>query len=166
MNRKAQIRLTETIAILFIFFILIVFGIIFFYKYNQVAVKEKEGELLAARALDTTLRVLFLPELTCTEGGAEPEGHCFDLMKIRQANKTFKEQTSNYYIDIFSFAKISVHQIYPERGEYLLYDKPKPLLERPPNQKSTFFVLTLRDNVAGEGTPHYSFGYLNVTVYS
>lgn len=167
MDKKAQIRLTETVAILFIFFVLIVFGIIFYYKFHQISVKEKEGELLEARALDTTLKVLFLPELACSEGGAEPEGHCFDLMKARYANETFQENMAKYYLQVFSFARISIHQTYPERKEYLLYDKPKILAGgQMADQKSTFFVVTLRDNVLGEGTPFYSFGYLNVTVYS
>ncbi len=167
MDYKAQIRLTETVAILFIFFVLVVFGIIFYYKFHQISVKEKEGEFLEARALDTTLRVLFLPELACSEGEAEPEGYCFDLMKVRYAHRTFQENLAQYYLQLFSFTRISVHQIYPEKEEYLLYDKPKLLAGgQPPDQKSTFFVITLRDNRRGEGTPFYSFGYLNVTVYS
>ena len=82
MKRKGQVRMTETIAVLFIFFILVLFGIIFFYKYQTIALKEQQEELLGARAIDTTLKVLFMPELSCTKGEAEPEDNCFDLIKF------------------------------------------------------------------------------------
>ncbi len=162
MNKKAQIRLTETIAILFIFFILVALGIIFFYKYNQVAVKEKQQELLQARALDTTLKVLFLPELQCSKAEAEPEQNCMDLMKVRAAADVFSQHTSDYYIQLFSFSRISLHQVYPEREEWILYDKPAPDAEG--NRVNTFFIVALRD--LGEAANAYGYGYLNVTVLS
>lgn len=162
MNTKAQIRLTETIAILFIFFILVAIGIIFFYKYNQVAVKEKQHGLLQARALDTTLKTLFLPELQCSKADAEPEQNCMDLMKVRAAADVFGQHTSGYYIQLFSFSRISLHQVYPERGEWLLYEQQAPDAEG--NRANTFFVVALRD--IGEEGYSYGYGYLNVTVLS
>lgn len=170
-GKQGQIRMTETIAVLFIFFILILFGIIFYYKYQQVAIKEKQEELLAARAMDTTLKVLFLPELVCSKGEAEPEDNCFDMMKLRHANKTFQEYLNKYYFNIFSYSRIIVNQTYPEPGfEIVLYDKPKPPLEDGSQgwtkKEPTYFVVTLKDEIKGKVQPHYGFGYVVVEVYS
>ena len=62
-NKKAQLHMTETIAVIFIFFILVVFGMIFYAQYQKVAFKEKQEEILSTRAVQTTLRALYLSEL-------------------------------------------------------------------------------------------------------
>jgi len=162
-DRSAQIRMTETIAVLFIFFVLVLFGIIFYYKYQQVSLVEKQEELLGARAIETTLKTLFLPELICSRGEAETEDNCFDMLKLRSINETFKRYLENYYFDIFSYSRIYVQEIYPGDSTYLLYDKVKPDAVR---EEPTFFVVTLRDEIAGKGGELHKFGYVAVVVYS
>src|SRR3989338_5778396 len=83
-TRNGQVRMTETIAVLFIFFVLLLFGMIFYYRYQSTAIQEKKEELLAERAMGTTLRVLFLPELMCTQFTAEPIDNCIDGLKLQQ----------------------------------------------------------------------------------
>jgi len=172
-KKNGQARMTETIAILFIFFILILFGIIFYSKYQQVSLKEKQEELLAARAMDTTLRTLFMPEIMCTKGNAEPEDNCFDLMKLRHVGSIFTENLNKYYFNIFSYAKITVHEIYPGNNTYLLYNKEKTkeledgtIVKNWQKKEPTYFIVTLRDEINEEGRPHYGYGYIKVEVYS
>jgi hypothetical protein len=169
-KKKGQARMNETIATLFIFFVLILFGIMFFYQYQKVAIKEKNEELLANRAMDTTVKTLFLPELICTKGEAEPEDNCFDLMKLRYAEQTFTSHLTDYYYEIFSYAKITVQEVYPGNKTYLLYDKEKPPLEDGSSgwtrKEPTYFVVTLKDENNPEETPNYGFGYINIEVYS
>ena len=155
--KRAQLQISETIAVLFIFFVLIVFGIIFYYKYQQIAIKETGEELVAARAMDTTLRVLFLPELLCTNAQAEPEDNCIDVLKLAAANTTIKKHIADYYYSLFSYAKITITQLYPVPKVYLLYDQPKPDYTK---KEPTFFVVSLRDESS------YGFGYITVEVYS
>ncbi len=158
-SRKGQIHLSETIAVLFIFFVLIVFGIIFYYKYQQVAIKEQAEELAGARAMDTTLRVLFLPELYCSKGDAEPEDNCIDLLKLKGANETMQKHTQDYYFDLFSYSTITITQLYPAPMVFIVYDKPKPEYTK---KESTYFVVSLRDDAAGS----YGYGHVKVEVYS
>ncbi|MBT6773919.1 hypothetical protein HOA91_00970 [Candidatus Woesearchaeota archaeon] len=162
--------MNETIAIVFIFFVLILFGIMFFYQYQKVAIKEKNEELLGNRAMDTTLKTLFLPELICTKGEAEPEDNCFDLMKLRYAEKTFTAHLTDYYYEIFSYAKITVQEVYPGNKTYLLYDKEKPPQEDGSQgwtrKEPTYFVVTLKDENNSEEKANYGFGYINIEVYS
>lgn len=164
--------MTETIAILFIFFVLIVFGIIFYYQYQKVALEDKKEELLASRAIDTTIRALYMPELICTKGDAEPEDNCLDMMKLRYADQIFKENINEYYYHIFSFAKVTVVQLYPQEFEIVLYDKEKIKVldsgEVVPNWENiepTYYVITLKDEIF-DGRPHYGYGYFKVEVYS
>lgn len=162
MNHKAQMQMTETIAVLFIFFVLILFGIVFYYQYQRVSISEKNQELIAVRAVDTTLKTLFLPELSCSRGEAETEDNCIDMMKLRQANATFQRHLEEYYFQIFSYSSVAVYQVYPTPMNFTLYDKPKPDYT---NFEPTFFVVSLRDETAGE-EPTYNFGYIKVGVYS
>lgn len=160
--KKAQLHISETIAVLFIFFILVVFGLIFYFKYQQVAFKDRQEEFLAARAMDITLKALFLPELMCSRGEAEPEDNCIDVHKARHANKTFGNE--NYYFHLFSYANLTLVQLYPRENPkvYYLYDKPKPAITK---REPTYFVVTFRDETAA-AEPQYGFGYLKVEVYS
>ena len=164
-QKKAQIHMTETIAVLFIFFILIVFGLIFYYQYQKVNVKEQAEEQLALRAMDTTLKVLFLPELTCTKGKAEAEDNCLDALKLKYAGELFKENTLDYYFNLFSYAKISVVELYPSNEEIVLYDHPKPDWQ---SLEPTYFVISIKDDLMGynKAQAFYRFAYLKVEVYS
>lgn len=170
-NRKGQLHITETVAVLFIFFILIMFGIIFYYKYQQVSLKEKSEELLQSRAVDVTLKTLFLPELLCTRGEAEPEDNCIDMLKLAHANNTMARHLTDYYFNLFSYARIYVTEIYPQNNPpdeclpgscWILYDKQKPDVTK---EEATHFIVTLRDDKAGP-EPQYRFGYVSVVVYS
>ncbi len=172
-GRSAQIRMTETVAILFIFFVLVLFGIIFYYKFQQISLQDKQEELLAARAMDTTLRVLFLPELSCTNGDTEPEDNCIDLAKLKHAKSIFTEKLNAYYFDIFSYARITVYQTFPDPQEtYELYLKEKPAVDEegnpiPIDTETTYFVVTLKDELSGiPGETHYGYGYVKVEVVS
>lgn len=173
MNR-GQMQSTETIAVLFIFFILILFAIIFYYNYQKVALTEKQEELLGSRAIDTATRVLFLPEIKCTNRET-PEDNCIDLLKMRPLaavaslteSPSYFENSDNkeYYFQLFSYAKITVKQLYPsDESEWVLYDVEKPNWHK---KEPTSFIVRLKDETAGvNGQPKYSFGYLQVEVYS
>ena len=167
-SRKGQLHISETIAVLFIFFVLVVFGMIFYFKYQQSALEEEREQLAVAQALRTTSKVLFLPELICSRGEAEPEDNCIDVLKLEQVKEIFNQHLQDYYYSIFGYARITVVELYPEARNWAIYDLPKPLdptiVEYA--KESTFFVITLRsDNVEG-GKTEYGFGYVQVEVYT
>ena len=181
-NKKAQIRITETVAVLFIFFILMGLGIVFYAKYHQIALLEERSELLQRRAIEITLKSLYLPELLCSRGEAVPEGGCIDLLKARHFVEIVQQQPS-YYFDLFSYSKISLHQLYPlspcygsadlcQESGLILYDQPRTNEEgsmeitSSTNIEKTFFVVALRDETKGHNNPAYAYGYLEVGVYS
>ena len=162
-TRKGQVHITETIAVLFIFFVLVLFGIIFYFQYQKAALKERQGELLELRAVDTTLLLLSMPELLCSRGDAEIVDNCFDLEKLSSAPKVFNKHVTDYYFNLFSFSTITVQEVYPGNATFVLYDR-KPLNYS--NIEPTVFVVTLRNQSALEGRELYEFGYVRVEVYS
>ena len=172
-SRKGQLPTLETIAVLFIFFILVFFAIIFYSKFQEVSFKQKQTELVAKRAMDTTLKILFLPELQCSRGKAEALDNCIDIKKLEALQILMDTYDNEYYFNIFSFSKVTIHEIYPgaEKGEkpreWVLYDKEKPgwIAKEP-----TFFIVALKDEIdpayADETETKYSYGYVQVEVYS
>ncbi len=161
--KKAQIHLSETVAVLFIFFVLLLFGLLFYYKYTQIAIKEEQEELLGKRAIETSLKTLFLPELICSQAEAETIDNCFDLQKLYSAQPLF-EREKNYYFDLFGYAKLSVHIIYPEGfdEDIVLYENTKPDWKQ---REVSYFVVALRDEFT-QSEDSYDFGYLQIEVYS
>jgi len=160
--KKAQIKMTETIAVIFIFFVLILFGIIFYYQYQKVSISERNEQFLVERAMRTTLKVLFMPELVCTDGD-RIEQNCFDLQKLEAAGSVINQNIKDYYFNLFSYSDITVYQFDASAPggiiEHKIYSRPKPEFTK---KEPTYFILTLKDEITG----YSDFGYLEVMVYS
>src|SRR3989344_754641 len=120
--KKAQIRITETIAILIIFFILVMFGIIFFSQIQRTTFDQRSIQAAGERAVSTSLNALFLPELACTKGDAVEIKDCIDIFKL-EAAATAIQGNIDYYFDIFQYATIRVEELYPAQREWALYSK-------------------------------------------
>jgi len=160
LHKQGQIHLSETVAVIFIFFVLILFGAIFYYNFQEASFKEKQQELLAARAIDTTTKILFLPEISCTKLESEAEPNCFDMMKARHLPELI-DKFNQIYFQLFSYAKITLTQIYPESFELVLYDQEPPQWS---SKQPTFFVVALKDE--RKGSDNYGYGLVKVEVYS
>lgn len=158
--KQGQIHLSESVAVIFIFFVLIIFGAIFYYNFQEASFKEKQQELLAARAIDTTTKMLFLPEAACTKRETEREPNCFDMMKVRYLPEQFKRFNQTYF-SLFSYAKITIKQLYPEPLELIVYDQEPPQWS---SRQPTFFVVALKDELNGQD--NYGYGVVQVEVYS
>ncbi|MEK6938071.1 MAG: hypothetical protein AABX04_03425 [Nanoarchaeota archaeon] len=169
LHRKGQIHISETIAVLFIFFVLVAFGMIFYFKYAQYSLKQEQDQLAVAIAIRTTSKTLFLPELACTKQESEAEDDCIDMMKLRQVNATFSRHLQEYYYNIFGYAKIKVVQVYPKPEEsWIIYDLPRPAnyTSRGLDNPLTYFIVTLRDETVEGEKIHYGYGLIEVVVYN
>lgn len=158
--------MSETIAVLFIFFVLLLFGIIIYARFQKTSLLEKQEQLLGTKAIEIATRVLFLPELACTKGESDAEDNCFDMAKVRSiegsGDRTFFEENEDYYFDLFSYSTISIEQIYPpplQEGEITLYNKFDPARQ---NSEATFFIISLKDEINN----YNGFGFLKVVIYS
>lgn len=167
-QKRAQVNMTETIAVLFIFFILVIFGIVFYSRYQAGSIKEQQQEFSQRNTIEITTRTLFLPELLCTKGKAEIDTFCFDVTKLNHIKDTTQpsDQLRDYYFQVFGYATIKVKELFPGDQEWTIYEKPKinPDTNTPsPNKEKTYFIVSLRDDITKRGSSR--FGMVEVEVY-
>ncbi len=187
-GRKAQMQMMETIGVIFIFFVLILFGSIFYFKFQEISFQNKQEELLAQQAMDTTLVTLYLPEIQCSQGDSESEDNCVDMVKVRAMTNMMMNNpryTTDYYFNMFGYANITVNMVYPMQDSWTIYEFEKTATYENGTEYSawerkeaTYFVVTMRDELKGHGYEYttssgffdseivYSFGYLTVEVFS
>ena len=155
---KAQIQMTETIAILVIFFILVMFGFLFYAQFERSSIDEKKVVFAGEKAISVSLHALLLPELRCGKGDNVPIKDCIDLYKLVISKQKMVDEP-DYYFDILGFANITVQQYYPTQKIWVLYDHP---LENAPRRPRTSIPVALFDPV----TKTYTYGVLTVAVYT
>ena len=156
--KKSQIKMGESVAVLFIFFILVIMGIVFWSRYSQTTIREQQETDILSRAIKIAQTVSFLPELQCSTLEVI-KFSCFDLYKI-EAMKTIMEgaDARQYYFDSFSFANITVYSIYPEREEWNVYDFTGGNI-------SGYVTTQIPVAIYNPVTMKFSFGYVNVAAY-
>ena len=114
----------ETIAVLAVFFILVVLGFVFYIKMYRGGTEEEKEESIQLSAIKIAQRAATLPELQCSENNVVRD-NCVDRLKL-DAIKDLNLMNTNeiYYFDKFSFSKITVEEIYPDGEIWELYDRP------------------------------------------
>ena len=156
-NKKSQIHMGETIAVLLIFFILVFLGLIF---YTRIIRGNIENELTEARQLEAikiAQRVSYLPELQCSDVNVIKDD-CIDALKL-DASIGIIKSNNDFYPDQFKFSKITVKGIYPDETESLtIYDKS---LTDFTDKIHTNFPVDLYDPISEK----HSFGVIEVDTY-
>ena len=109
-QKKAQMKMGETIAVLIVFFLLLFFGIFFYSGIEKRQATQKISEIQQKTSIDISQIVTFLPELKCTSEDIS-QTLCLDILKA-EAFKDFSQQNSEYYQSIFGNTKIELVKIY------------------------------------------------------
>ena len=162
LRKKSQIQMGESIAILFIFFILVIFGFVFYMNIMKGSARVEVEENIQLKAVGIAQKASFLPELQCSEENVRVDD-CIDKYKLDSLENLLAENNV-YYYDLFEFSNISVKKIYPfpeagETAEWGLYGN-KPTEFR--NKLSTFIPVSLFNATSKS----YDFGILTVEVYT
>lgn len=165
-DRKSQIKMMETISVLLVFMIIIVFVMIFYVNISSSSAslaKEDEANL---KAVEISQKISFMPEFQCASKNIITD-NCFDILKLDGFNNYVTNDIDGQisynttYFDMFENSKIVVAKIYPATGDiWEIYDR-KPST-RKYGGKTTFIPISLYDPNVNE----WYFGLLNVTVYS
>ncbi|MBT5021374.1 hypothetical protein HOK51_10150 [Candidatus Woesearchaeota archaeon] len=157
-SKKAQVRMGETIAILFIFFILLIIGALIYFNIQKTTIRRDIAERFEASAVELSQVVSFLPEIQCTEKNVVEPG-CFDLFKIIALSDISKEkQNSAYYSREFGQSLIQIKQIYPFEMSWTLFNNtPDKLVE------SSLFQIPISIFDASEEASN--FGILQIRVF-
>lgn len=157
MDRKAQIQIGETIAVLFVFFILILVGFIFYIKIIKGNIDSEKEESSQLKSIGVAQRAMFLPELQCSEDNIVVS-NCIDILKLVYA-KNIMSQNEVYYYDILGFSNVTVLQIYPAEARWELYSR----------REETFkseFITNVPISLYDPATRNSGFGILTIKTSS
>ena len=153
MIRKAQIQIGETIAVLFVFFILIIIGFIFYVNVIKGNIEQEKDELSQLRSVAIAQRVMFLPEVQCSQDNIIID-NCIDVMKLEAAHGIMK-QNELYYYDLLEFSNITISQVYPNEVKWNLYS-------RKTSDFKSKFVTNVPISLFNPATRKYSFGVMTI----
>jgi len=146
--------MAETIAILFVFFVLLAIGMVFFFNIKKVSIEQESEVLYNKKAVEIALKANYLPELGCRFDNIVRD-NCLDTLRIKYAQEVMED--TDYYFDIFGFSKISVFQIYPEFEDLgNVYNK-----EQSGSKFLTRLPTLLYDPIQDE----YTLGVINVETF-
>lgn len=154
MNKKSQIQIGETIAVLFVFFILIVIGFMFYGRVILGGIQTQKDESTQLRSVSIAQKAMFLPELQCSEDIVEEITGCIDILKISSAQDVIGQNT-RYYYDLFEFSNITMKQIYPTDNYWTIYSRSSKNFE-------SKFVTNIPISLYNPITRRYGFGVLTV----
>jgi hypothetical protein len=157
-SRKAQIKIGETIAIMFVFFILLIVGAVFYMNIQRSSVAREIQEAYELRAVELAQTISFLPEAQCTESNVV-KASCFDLYKLIGLSKVSATiEGLDLYEREFGTTTITLDVLYPPGPEIVLYDNP---LEEFTSAPVTNVPIMLFNSTADK----YYFGLLRITTY-
>jgi len=157
-SKTSQINMLETIVVLAVFFILVVFVFIFYFKVSENNAETQKEENTQLNAIKIAQKASFLPELQCSQDNVAVE-NCIDLLKLAAISDIIKENEIHYF-DAFSFSRITINEIYPDVEELVvIYDKP---LEEYSNKIVSNIPISLFNPLNNKN----SFGVMVVEVFS
>ncbi len=159
-NKKAQIQIFETIAVLVVFFILLGIGFIFYTKVIKSNIESDAAEISQGKSVSIAQRVMFLPEIQCSEDNV-PKENCIDTLKLDSAISVIPDNPL-YYYDLFEFSKITISEIYPDSSASAktLYNRAAPNDYK--RQFKTRVPVTLYDPL----TKTNKFGMIEIVTYT
>ena len=170
MKKKAQIMSMETIAVLLVFFIILMFVFIFYISYRSGSLEEKQQEVYSQQAVQIAMEVANLPELECSGAGIELGVDCFDKLKVQSLSGLIGssiELRAGLYQEKFGNSKIVIREIYRrgsfEEVNWTLYDR------EPENKKDEFFfqnLISIHDPTVNPPIGIRTVGILETTFYS
>lgn len=144
MSRKAQFKMFETIAVLVVFFFILVIGLMFYSNIEKKKISATKEEFSQLKAVEISQLVSSFPELECPTT-LETE-NCVDEYKLNKLD--------NYYYDFFGYSTITVYDL---EKDYLIYDNPKQ------GSSSRMYVPV---SIYDPASKIKKFGILNITVYN
>ncbi len=127
-RKKGQIQTLETIAVLFVFFVLLMLGVVFYIGYSRGRADIRLVEFHQAQSVQIAERVIDLAELQDTRQGVSTV-NCFDALKVRALGEVLSEDEGlrfGLYNDKFGNSLIVLHQIYPKTADFVIYNNTNP----------------------------------------
>ncbi len=160
-SRKAQIKMFETLAVLIVFFFILVFGVSFYFVLQRSSLNrqiERNAQLLSVQI---SQKVSDLPELDCALIGIQIT-NCVDKVKLEKLYEALDENETKQlvYFNVLGYSEVYLNTIYPtaQAHNYKIYKK-KP--SSPSMEYRNQIPVLFYDPVENE----FAFAVLEVTAY-
>ncbi len=158
---KAQIKMFENVGVMIVFFFLLSFGLVFYTTYQKNSIYKMDHQFKVDNALKSSKRVIYMPELRCTETKLE---NCVDYYKLNALVDTINnggDYAFDYYYNIFGKSVVLYEQLYPNSGDFIeVYSNPL-LKGEISGIENTIIPVSLYNSV----DQTYAYGVLNITIY-
>lgn len=184
MAKKSQMKMGETVAVLVVFFILIMVAMVFYTDFKKTSIEKKRLEAQELKGIEIANMISFLPEIKCSDYMCVGCTDAIDIIKLRMMIDGYDLpivlNNRLVYVPQFIYSSISVKLIYPEmstglledmgyteklgypadyvfNGVWQLYDEKR--------EKSSYNSIFIPVNLYNAYTDECYFGVLNVSVY-
>ncbi len=107
MHTKSQIDINETLLVLFVIIIIIILGMLVYFRYSQAHITTIAAELSEQESSIILASILRLPEISCTDNT------CIDTSKLLPFQILLQGKMS-YYRVLFGSKTIRITHLYPE----------------------------------------------------
>src|SRR3989338_7140270 len=127
MQKKSQLQMGEIVAVLVVFFIIVLIGFVVYFSVLRGEIEQRTEEVRDVGSIGVVQAVLSMPELQCGDNNVVKE-KCVDLLKLNAsaecASGCFSIIKGNAagYFDILGFSEIKIKQVYPTASEWIIYD--------------------------------------------
>ncbi|MBT6044715.1 hypothetical protein HOG54_01565 [Candidatus Woesearchaeota archaeon] len=105
-NRRSQVHVSETILVLFVVIVILMMGVVVYFKFSVEKNKDLAEELSEEQATIMLAKAVGLQELSCDGTG------CIDTAKFLPFKRVLGEDF-DMYRRIFGRKKITITEIYP-----------------------------------------------------
>ena len=156
MKKKSQIRMGETIAVLIIFFFLLIIGVAFYINVTRARVISKNDEIFSQESIRVAQIVSFLPEVQCSSENIVTD-NCYDLYKLGRAEPNLNK-SNQYYFPFFYYSEIVIEEFYPDRNQWVLYNYTPTKVQ---GVYPTYIPISLYNATSKK----YAFGLLSIMYY-
>jgi hypothetical protein len=116
-NRKGQIQLGETTAVIIIVIILLVIGIVFWSKVSRSNITDIQSQSNELAVIEIANMVPEMTELKCYKSGVN-QAKCLDWYKVLAMNASINNPNDKtafeFYNTYFKNSKITVKRVYPD----------------------------------------------------
>lgn len=172
-NKKAQMETAQTMMILIVFFVLLIFSLVFFIQFKQRQSGVEQKAYNDQEMVEKAQEVYSLSELGCSYDNTL-KYDCLDILKI----EAFRDRLFNfgndylYYRKRLGNIKIEVEEIYPRRSG-VNFTKENAIFDAfPPNNQPSYRyaenpiqIPVVLYNATDSTIGSYYFGVLTVTSY-
>jgi hypothetical protein len=160
-QKKAQIKMFETIAVIIVFFFILIFGLVYYNSTQINAIKKMDEANKQLRSIEIMKIATYLPELQCSNNNVL-KANCLDSIKIDKFSELSSENKP-YYLNVLGYGSINVTQVYPitwgDKTEKTIYEMRK---SNPKSRTVNYIPIVILDPVKRT----YSAGYMEVEVVS